>query len=79
MWGMINDVELIPRIMVLDREPDDQSEVLNIDMQEGTMILHALVDVTIVILGEDFPSGTLHFKAGQIIMFPLGIFTEELE
>lgn len=76
---MINDVNLIPHIMVLDRDPDDQSEVLNIDMQEGTMIVHALEDVTIAMFGEDFPSGTLCFKAGQVIMFPLGIFTEELE
>lgn len=76
---MISDIELIPRIMVLDRDPDDQSEVLNIDIQEHTMILSALEDVTISIFGEDFPCGTLRMKEGQVIMFPLFSLLEEME
>ena len=78
MMGMINDVDLIPHIMVLDRDPEDQSDVLNIDIQEHTMILSALEDVTISIFGQDFPCGTLRMKEGQAIMFPLFTLMEEI-
>lgn len=61
----------IPTIMVLDRDPDCQDEVLNIQMDEDTIILHALEDVTICLLDGDFPSGTLRFKEGQVLMLPL--------
>lgn len=66
----------IPTIMVLDREPDNQDEVLNIQFDESTIILHALEDVTISLLDGEFPSGTLRFKKGQVIMLP---FIEEEE
>lgn len=62
---------IIPTIMILDRDPSDQSEVLNIDLEENTLILHALEDVVISILDSNFPSGTLRFKAGQVVCFPL--------
>lgn len=61
----------IPTIMVLDRDPDNQDEVMNIQFDETTIILHALEDVTISLLDGEFPSGTLRFKAGQVIMLPL--------
>jgi len=61
----------IPRIMVLDKDASDQSEVLNIQLDEDTLIIHALEDVTIALLDGEFPSGTLVFKAGQVIMLPL--------
>lgn len=61
----------IPTIMVLDRDPDNQDEVMNIQFDEETIILHALEDVTISLLDGEFPSGTLRFKAGQVIMLPL--------
>ena len=61
----------IPTIMVLDRDAEDQSEVLNIQFEENSIILHALEDVTICLLDGEFPSGTLRFKAGQLIMLPL--------
>lgn len=70
MQGLIN---MIPTIMVLDREPDSQDEVLNIDIDGDTLIIHALQDVTISILGDNFPSGTLRFKQNQVVMFPLGL------
>lgn len=62
---------MIPQIMVLDRDKDNQDEVINIEMTEDTIILHALMDVTISLLGSEFPTGTLRFKKGQIIMFPM--------
>ena len=61
----------IPMIMVLDREPDCQDEVLNIEVTDTTLILHALEDVTISLCGAEFPSGTLRFKKGQVLLFPL--------
>ena len=61
----------IPQLMILDRDPQDQAEVLNIQLDENTLILHALEDVTVALLDGDFPSGTLVFKAGQVIMLPL--------
>jgi hypothetical protein len=61
----------IPQIMILDRDPEDQSEVLNIQLDSDTLILHALEDVVISLLDGQFPSGTLRFKAGQVIMLPL--------
>lgn len=61
----------IPRIMILDRDPDDQSEVLNIVFEENSIIIHALEPVTIALLDGEFPSGTLRFKEGQCIMLPL--------
>jgi len=61
----------IPRIMILDRAADSQDEVINIQMSEDTYIIQALQDVTISLLDGDFPSGTLRFKAGQILMFPI--------
>ena len=61
----------IPTIMVLDREPDNQDEVLNIQFEEDTIIIMALEDVTISLLDGEFPSGTLRFKAGQVLMLPL--------
>jgi len=65
----------IPTIMVLDRDPDSQDEVLNIDYEGDTMILHALMDVTVCIMDPDVPSGTLRFKAGQVIVFPFGAYS----
>ena len=61
----------LPTIMILDREPDSQDEVMNIQQESNTLILHALEDVTIALLDGDFPSGTLRFKKNQIIMLPL--------
>jgi hypothetical protein len=61
----------IPQIMILDRDANDQSEVLNIQLESDTLIVHALEDVTVAFLDGEFPSGTLRFKAGQVIMFPL--------
>ena len=61
----------IPQIMILDRDPSDQSEVLNIQFEENSIILHALEPVTIALLDGEFPSGTLRFKEGQCIMLPL--------
>jgi DNA polymerase III sliding clamp (beta) subunit (PCNA family) len=61
----------IPQLMILDRDPQDQAEVLNIQLDENTLILHALEDVTVALLDGEFPSGTLVFKAGQVIMLPL--------
>jgi hypothetical protein len=61
----------IPQIMILDRDPSDQSEVLNIQLEENSLILHALEDVTIALLDGEFPCGTLRFKEGQVIMLPL--------
>ena len=61
----------IPQIMILDRDDSDQSEVLNIQLDMDTLIIHALEDVTVALLDGDFPSGTLRFKAGQVIMLPL--------
>lgn len=67
----------IPTLMILDREPDCQDEVMNIQQDSNTLILHALEDVTIALLDGNFPSGTLRFKAGQIIMLPLLELDEE--
>ena len=67
----------IPRIMILDREPDCQDDVLNIQFEEGTIIIHALEEVTISLLDGDFPSGTLRFKQDQVIMLPIITFMEE--
>lgn len=61
----------IPRLMILDRDASDQSDVLNIQLDTDTLIIHALEDVVVSFLDGDFPSGTLSFKAGQVIMFPL--------
>lgn len=61
----------IPQIMILDRDPDCKDSVLNIQMDVDTVIIHALEDVTISLLDGDFPSGTLRFKAGMVIMLPL--------
>jgi hypothetical protein len=61
----------IPAIMILDRDPDDPSEVINIEHSENTIIIHALENVVIALLDGDFPSGTLSFKAGQVIALPL--------
>jgi hypothetical protein len=61
---------MIPHIMVLDRDPDSQDEVLNIDVQEGAVLITALMDVTISIASSDFPSGTLRFKEGQTLILP---------
>ena len=61
----------IPTIMVLDRDEDNQDEVMNIQFEENSIILHALEDVTISLLDGEFPTGTLRFKAGQVIMLPL--------
>ena len=44
---------------------------MNIEHAEDTIIIQALQDVTICLLDGDFPSGTLRFKAGQVIMLPL--------
>ena len=62
---------MIPRIMILDRDPSCQDEVLNIDLDEDTVIIHALQDVTVAFLDGGFPSGTLRFKEGQVIMLPI--------
>lgn len=61
---------MIPQIMVIDRPTDSQEEVLNIDLEESTLIITALEDVTFSILGEEYPRGTLSMKKGQVIMFP---------
>jgi len=61
----------IPRLMILDRDPSCQEDVLNIQFDENTIIIHALEDVTIALLDGEFPSGTLRFKEGQVIMLPL--------
>ena len=60
----------IPTIMILDREPDCQDSVLNIEFDDTTCIIHALEDVVVCFLDTEFPSGTLRFKAGQVIMLP---------
>jgi len=57
--------------MILDRDPSCQEDVLNIQFDENTIIIHALEDVTIALLDGEFPSGTLRFKEGQVIMLPL--------
>ena len=61
----------IPSIMILDRDPDCQDEVMNIEHAEDTIIIQALQDVTICLLDGDFPSGTLRFRKGMVIMLPL--------
>lgn len=66
----------IPQIMILDREPDDVSTVLNISHDENTLIIHALEDVTVAFLDGNFPCGTLKFKAGQVIMIPTILLEE---
>lgn len=76
MQGLI---DVMPSIMVLDRDPDCQDEVLNIDMDENTIIIHALMDVTVAILSSEYPSGTLAFKAGQVLLLPVGVFYAEEE
>jgi len=76
MQGLI---DVMPSIMVLDRDPDCQDEVLNIDMDENTIIIHALMDVTVAILSSEYPSGTLAFKAGQVLLLPVGVFYTEEE
>lgn len=67
----------IPRLMILDRDSNSQDEVLNIQLDENTLIIQALADVTVALLDGDFPSGTLRFKEGQVIMLPLFEVYEE--
>ena len=62
---------MIPQIMILDRDPDCQDSVLNIEMDDNTIIIQALEDVTVAFLDGQFPSGTLRFKKGQVILLPL--------
>ena len=71
---------MIPYIIVLDQAPDSKEEVINIDLQEGAVILTALVDCTIAMKGEDYPCGTLKFKEGQSIILPSldALFSEEI-
>jgi hypothetical protein len=71
---------MIPHIVVLDKPVDSQEEVINIDLQEGAVLLTALVDVTIAIIGEEYPCGTLKFKKDQSIILPSfdALFSEEL-
>lgn len=69
----------VPTIMVLDRDPDSPDEVMNIEHEMNSIILHALQDVTIALLDGDFPSGTLRFKAGQIIALPYMEVYEEID
>ena len=64
---------IIPTIMVLDREPDCEDDVLNMELDGDTLIIHALEDITISIIGGDYPTGTLRFKAGMVIMLPIGL------
>ena len=61
----------IPTIMILDREPDCQDSVLNIEFDDQSCIIHALEDVVVSFLDTEFPSGTLRFRKGQVIMLPL--------
>ena len=61
----------IPTIMILDREPDCQDSVLNIQFDETSCIIEALEDVTVAFLDTEFPCGTLRFKAGMVIALPL--------
>jgi len=68
--GTEGDEVIIPTIMILDRDPDSQDEVLNIQFDEDTLIIHALMDVTISLLGPGYPTGTLRFKEGQVLMMP---------
>jgi hypothetical protein len=68
----------MPQIMVVDRPNDSTDTVLNIDLQEDTLILHALEDVTFSMFGEGYPNGTLRMKAGMVIMFP-AINPEDIE
>jgi len=56
----------IPQIMVLKGNVED----LNISLDENTVIIHALADITISLCDGEFPSGTLRFKANQVIMLP---------
>lgn len=42
-----------------------------IQLDEDTVIIHALEEVTIALLDGDFPSGTLKFKKNQVIMLPV--------
>lgn len=60
----------LPKIMILDRDPDYQGTVINIEHEENTIIIHALEDITVSLLDGNFPSGTLRFKAGQVICLP---------
>ena len=60
----------VPTIMILDREPDCMDSVLNIEFDEDTCIIHALEDVVVSFLSAEFPSGTMRFRAGQVIMMP---------
>jgi hypothetical protein len=58
--------------MVLEGNIDD----VVIQLDEDTVIIHALEEVTISLMSEEFPSGTLRFKKNQVIMLP--VLEEEL-
>lgn len=60
----------IPHIMILDRDPDCMDSVLNIEFDDNVCIIHALEDVVVSFLSAEFPSGTMRFKKGQVIMLP---------
>ena len=57
---------MIPKIMVLKGNIED----VVVQLDEDTVIIHALEEVTIALLDGAFPSGTLKFKKNQIIMLP---------
>ena len=70
MSGIMGMLSVLPSIMVLDREPDCTDDVINIDMEDGAILITALEDITISLSSPDFPSGTLRFKAGQTLILP---------
>lgn len=56
--------------MVLDKDPDSQDSVLLIDTDQEAVYIQALMDVAVSISSSDFPSGTLRFKEGQVLVLP---------